>query len=213
MVDHTGLMYFFLGLGSRARKRWTGTCHEATGGVHKHIAKSAQRRASIARSQSHEDGFLATFCKGVAGRPPSEKAPSFMSKLIHEHLATEPRIQMWGGATRGEWACGCGKKMTWSDRQDVGPLQWHMLEWTMSEEQSTRKAWRAAIKRAVSAFTTDLPIVESAAACYTDKTDGTIHTACGDVGTSWRPHMWRCTGDAGTWEFDRSSVPPSFDED
>ena len=87
-----------------------GTCHEVTGGVYKHIAKSAQRRASIARSQFHEGEFLATFCKGVAGRPPSEKASSLMSKLIHEHFATEPRIQMWGGVTRGEWTCGCGKK-------------------------------------------------------------------------------------------------------
>ena len=103
-----------------------------------------------------------------------------MSKQIHEHLATdEPRIQMWGGATRGEWACGCGKTMTWLDRQDVGPLQWHMLECTMAEERSTRKAWRAAIKRAVSAFASDLPIVESATAFWTDKTDGTIHTASG----------------------------------
>ena len=72
-----------------------------TSDVYKHIARSVQRRASIARMHSHKGGFLATFCKGAAGRPPSEKASSFMSKLIHEHLATEPRILMWGGVTRG----------------------------------------------------------------------------------------------------------------
>jgi hypothetical protein len=89
-----------------------GTCREVTSDVYKHIAKSAQRRASIARTHSHEEEFLATFCKGVAGCPSSVKASSFMSKLIHEHLATEPRILMWGGATRGVWTCGCGKRMT-----------------------------------------------------------------------------------------------------
>ena len=124
-----------------------GTCHEVASGVYKHITRSAQRRAPIGRTQSHEGEFLATFCEGVAGRPLSEKASSFMSKLIHEHLATEPRIQMWGVVTRGEWACGCGKRITWSDRQHVGGLQWHMLECSMAEEQSAGKAWRAAINR------------------------------------------------------------------
>ena len=88
-----------------------------------------------------------------------------------------------------------------------------MLECTMAEEQSTRKAWRAAIKRTVSSFTNDLPIVKSATACWTDKTDGTIHTANGDSETSWRPPTLRCVGDEGTWKFDRSGVPPACDED
>ena len=103
--------------------------------------------------------------------------------------------------------------MTWSDRQDVGPFQWHMLECTMDEEQSTRKAWRAAIKRTVPAFTTDLPIVESVTACWTDKTDCTIHTVSVDADTSWRPPTLRCVGDEGTWEFDHSGVPQASDED
>ena len=107
----------------------------------------------------------------------------------------------------------CGKRMTRSDRQDVGQLQWHILVCSMAEEQSTEKAWRAAIKHAVSAFTTDLPIVDSATACWTDKTDGTTHTTNGDADTSWRPPTLRCVGDGGSWEFDRSGVPPAFDED
>ena len=136
-----------------------------------------------------------------------------MSKLIHEYLATEIRIQMWGGATRGEWTCGYGKTMRWSDRQDAGPLQWHMLECTMADERPTKNAWRAAIKLAVSAFTIDLSIVESATACWTDKTDGTIHMAFGDADTLWRPPSLRCLDDEGAWEFDHSGVSPSFDED
>ena len=89
-----------------------------------------------------------------------------------------------------------------------------MLECTMAEEQSTRKAWRAAIKRTLPSFTKGLPIVESATApCWTDKTDGTIHTASGDdADMSWRPPTLQCVGDEGTWEFDRSGVPPVFDE-
>ena len=139
-----------------------------------------------------------------------------MSKLIHEHLATEPRIQMWGGTTRGEWTCGCGKNMTWFDRQDVGQLQWHMLACTMAEEQPTRRAWRATIKRAVSAFTAGLPNEESATASWTDKTDGTIHTACGDADTSWRLPTLRCpTSGAGLgqrvrtpWRVSRARIAP-----
>ena len=46
------------------------------------------------------------------------------------------------------------------------------LECTMAEERSMRKPWRAVVKRAMSAFTTDLSMVESATACWTDKTDG-----------------------------------------
>ena len=83
----------------------------------------------------------------------------------------------------------------------------------MAEQRPTRKAWRAAIKRAVSSFTTDLSIVEGATACWTDKTDGTIHTTSGDAETSWRPPSMRCLDDEGTWKLDHSGVPPSFDED
>ena len=83
----------------------------------------------------------------------------------------------------------------------------------MAEEQSTRKAWQAAIKRTVPAFTTDLPIVESVTACWTGKTDDTIHTASGDAETSWRPPTLRCVGDRGSWGFDRSGVSPAIDED
>ena len=82
----------------------------------------------------------------------------------------------------------------------------------MAEERSTRKARRAAIKRTVPAFTTDLPIVESATACWSDKADGTVHTASGDADTSWRPPTLRCVGDDGSWEFDRSGAPPAFDK-
>ena len=70
-----------------------------------------------------------------------------------------------------------------------------------------------AIKRTVPAFITDLPIVESSTACWTDQTDGTIHTASGDADTSLRPPTLRCEGDGGLWKFYRSGVPPAFDED
>ena len=46
-----------------------GTCHEVMSGIYRHIARSAQRRAPIARSHSHEGEFIATFCKGVKVLP------------------------------------------------------------------------------------------------------------------------------------------------
>ena len=68
-----------------------GGCHEVTGDVHKHITASAQRRLSIERVGVKDGAFLATFGKGAIGRARSERRSTFVSKLMHEYLATEAR--------------------------------------------------------------------------------------------------------------------------
>ena len=53
-----------------------GTCHEVASGVYKHIARSAQRRASIAQTHSHE-GVLGDVLQRRRRPPPRLKIPQF----------------------------------------------------------------------------------------------------------------------------------------
>jgi hypothetical protein len=70
---------------------------------------NAERR-SVERSLTKGSSWRRSVKASPAAPSLSEKASSCMSKLIHEHLATEPRIQMWGVVTRGEWTCRCVAK-------------------------------------------------------------------------------------------------------
>ena len=80
-----------------------GTCHEMTGDVycHRHITKSAQRRASIGRIAKHCGEFHATFERGVAGRSRTERPGPTISKILNNHLSAESRVSMWGGIAVG----------------------------------------------------------------------------------------------------------------
>ena len=102
-----------------------GGCHEVTGDVYKHITASAQRRLSIERVGVKDGAFLATFGKGAIGRARSENRSTFVSKLMHEHLATEARQEMWAGRTAGSVTCGCGCVLSWAAPDEVshGALQ------------------------------------------------------------------------------------------
>jgi hypothetical protein len=100
--------------------------------------------------------------------------------------------------------------LQWSDRDDVGPLQWHFLQCTLAEETSVRKRWRAAIKRTIVAAATDLVVAEKVIACWTHLTDGTIHTSAGDQASDWRPPTLAERDRDGGWDFVPSGVQPSF---
>ena len=109
---------------------------------------------------------------GVSGF--ATNSPSFtISKILNNHLSTEPRVSMWGRVQAGTLTCGCGQVSKWSDRDDVGPLQCHFLQCTLAAETSVRRRWRAAIKRTIVAAAPDLIVVESVPACWTHLTDGT----------------------------------------
>ena len=187
-----------------------GTCHEVTGDVYRHITKSAQRRASIGRIVKHCGEFHATFERGIAGRSRTERAGPTISKILNNHLSTESRVNMWGGAQSGTLTCACGHVLQWSDRDDVGPLQWHFLQCTLAEETSVRKRWRAAIKRTIVAAASDLVVAEKVIACWTHLTDGTIHTSAGDQASDWRPPTLAEHDRDGGWDFVPSGVQPSF---
>ena len=81
----------------------------------------------MARKLEKDGEFGATFVRGVTGRSPSARRSAFLSKVMHEHLATDARIKLWGGRERGTVACGCGTELTWVDRTGIGELQWHVI--------------------------------------------------------------------------------------
>ena len=120
-----------------------GTSHEVTSGVYRHIAKSALRRTSIRRLQRNEGDFQANFVVGVTGRAPSERRSSFLTKVTRDNLPIEARIAMWGGMDSGSVLCACGDRLTWSDRKELGPLQWHCLACVLPRELGIRKRRRA----------------------------------------------------------------------
>ena len=76
-----------------------------------------------------------------------------------------------------------------------------------------RRRWRAAIKRAVAAVTSGVIVVETVLACWTHRTDGTIHTPETDQASGWRPPALVQRNVDGGWGFDASGVLPVFDPD
>ena len=98
-------------------------CHDVTGDIYKHITASAQRRLSIERAGAKDGAFLATFGKGAIGRARSESRSTFVSKLMHEHLAAEARQEMWEGHAARSVTCGCGSVLSWAAPEEVIRLQ------------------------------------------------------------------------------------------
>ena len=127
-----------------------------------------------------KDGaFLATFGKGAIGRARSESRSTFVSKLMHEHLATEARQEMWAGQAKGSVTCGCGCVLSWAAPDEVSCLQWHMLECGLANETAIRTRWHTAVRAALAKRIKRRDVVDGIMACWA-MTAGRIHTAAGD---------------------------------
>ena len=63
-------------------------------------------RVSIRRLLAHYGEFHAAHEREAAGRAPSARCMSGLSKLYNNHLATEARVVMWSGLAAGSVACG-----------------------------------------------------------------------------------------------------------
>ena len=73
-----------------------------------------------------------------------------------------------------------------------------------------RRSWRAAVKRTLADVTTDLAVIETMLACWTHRTEGTIHTAAADQDNDWlSPTLTQCDMNGGC-ELDNSGVPAAF---
>ena len=91
------------------------------------------------------------------------------------------------------------------------PLQWHFLEYELAPEKAIRRRWRAAVKAALTAATTDLVVVEAIVPCWSSKADGFIHTAAADRSSGWKPPTMTAVNDDGGYAFADSGVQPAFD--
>ena len=75
--------------------------HEVVSDSYKHITRTSQRRLSIQRVRNKDGWLHATFTKGAAGRGRSERLTPLITKIMHEHLPTDARIEMWSGRDTG----------------------------------------------------------------------------------------------------------------
>ena len=107
-----------------------GAVHEVTCGSHKHITRSSQRRLSISRLRGKDGPLLATFSRGAIGRAKSDRASPLVTKIMHDNLPTDARLELWAGKESGSTTCACGEVLEWSSRAEIGRLQWHMLRCT-----------------------------------------------------------------------------------
>ena len=183
---------------------------EVTGDTYKHITVSAQRRLSIERAGAKEGAFLATFGKGAIGRARSESRSTFVSKLMHEDLATEARQEMWAGQAAGSVTCGCGSVLSWAAPEEVSRLQWHMLECGLLGESAIGGQWQVAVRSAPSKRTKRGDVLDGIMACWT-MTDGRIHTAADNQSRGWRAPPMVEEADSGSWTPDPTAPAPYFD--
>ena len=180
-----------------------------TGDLYKHTTASAQRRLSIERIGVKDGAYFATFGKGAIGRARSESRSTFASKLMHEHLATEARQEMWAGQTTGSVTCGCGCALSWAAPDEVSRLQWHMLECGPPGECAIRTHWHVAVRSALSKRIKRRDVVDGIMACWAT-TAGRIHTAAGDQSRGWCAPPMVGEANSDSWSPDPAAPAPCF---
>ena len=129
---------------------------------------------------------------------------------MHCQLATDARLELWAGRDEGSVTGACGRVLSWNDRTEVGPLQWHMFECTMPQETAVWKRWYGAVCSAIASATDDAYVRGAIMACWSSDSNGWVHTAADDQDNRLRNPPIKDAGD-GHWEFDATGVPPTFD--
>ena len=163
-----------------------GAMYEVTGNAYKHITLTAQRRASTRRQLVKDGEMLATHVRMSTGRTRSDGMSSRVTKLIHQRLPTEARVELWAGKESGAVGCGCGHKLEWANREQVGQLQWHMFTCTLPEETNVRRRWLQAVRRDVSKYVKDATVARIIVRCWSHTDDGHIAAARLDEKQHWR---------------------------
>ena len=180
-----------------------------TGDKYKHITAPAQRRLSIERVGVKDGAFLATFGKGAIGCARSESRSTFVSKLMHEHLASEARQEIWAGQTAGSVTCGCGCVLSWAAPDEVSRLQWHMLECGLPGESAIRARWHVAVRSALSKRIKRRVVVDGIMACWAT-TAGRTHMAAGDQSRVGCAPPMVGEAESGSWSPDPAAPAPCF---
>ena len=159
--------------------------------------------------------MLATHVRMSTGRTRSDGMSRRVTKLIHQRLPADARIELWAGRESGTIDCDCGHKPEWANRDQVGKLQWHMFACSLPEETDVRRRWLQAVRRNIAVYIKDAAIARIVVRCWTHTSDGCIAAAEQDQKQRWRaPSMrWR----SGAWRFDdvipRTHDASAFDSD
>ena len=105
---------------------------------YKHITRTSQRRLSISRLREKDGPLLATLSRGAIGRAKSDRVSPLTTKIMHDNLPTDARLELWAGTESGSVTCACDERLVWTSREEVGRLQWHMLWCTLPHETKVR---------------------------------------------------------------------------
>ena len=162
-----------------------GAMYEVTRNAYTHITLTAQRRASTRRQLLKDGEMLATHVRISTDRTRSDGMSSRVTKLIHQRLPTDARTELWAGRESGVVECGCGGKLEWANRGQVGQLQWHMFACSLPEETSVRRRWLQAVRRDIAAHIKDAAIARVVVRCWTHTNNGHIAAAQQDQQQRW----------------------------
>ena len=78
--------------------------------------------------------------------------------------------------------CGCGHKLEWANRDQVGQLQWHMFACTLPEETNVHRRWLQAVRRDIASHVKDAAIARIIVRYWTHTNDGHIAHRCCPAG-------------------------------
>ena len=122
-TDRTGVWYEPL----ETENVRVGTAYEVTSDAHRHITLAPQQRRIANEHAIEKDGlFHTTFSQGKLGRSAKEGTVVRTTKMMHGHLPTAARLEMWGGDKDGSVTCAYGATLEWNDGK-VAHLQNHMF--------------------------------------------------------------------------------------
>ena len=146
--------------------------YEVTGNAYKHITLTSQRRASMRRQLVKDGEMLATHVRMSIGRTRSDRASHRAAKLYHMRLPIGARIELWTGREPDDLVCGCGHSLSWTNREQIGQLQWHMLSCSLPEETNVRCRWLKVVRRDIAAHIKDAAIARVIVRCGHTLTTG-----------------------------------------
>ena len=168
-------------------------------------------RLSISRLRAKDGPLLATFSRGAIGRAKLDRVSPLTTKIMHDNLPTDARLELWAGKESGNITCACSEVLEWANRAEIGRLQWHMLQCTLPHETKVQREWHSAMRRTIESCTDNARVANAAMACWSTSERGVIHTAVEDQAIGWQAPTTRMIGNDGKWEFANGVPPPTFD--
>ena len=83
--------------------------------------------------------------------------------MMHGNLPTDARLALWAGKEGGQATCACDETLEWTNRAEIGRLQWNMLQCTLPHETKVRREWNSVMRKALE---DNARVVNAAMACW-----------------------------------------------